>query len=141
MNKNVLLMVDVVSNEKGVEKEIIFQAMEAALASATKKRYSNDEMDVRVVKPRHNSLAVGIDHLGRITAPAVDFCSAPNCDNAIANDRECFRSGQTLVSRPDFRVGQNEIGRGTVLSPAEPRRKCNEDGESCYPCNHRTQPK
>ena len=32
MNKNVLLMVDVVSNEKGVEKEIIFQALEAALA-------------------------------------------------------------------------------------------------------------
>src|SRR5262245_12791926 len=48
MNKNILLMVDVVSNEKGVEKEIIFQALEAALASATKKRYSNDERDVRV---------------------------------------------------------------------------------------------
>jgi N utilization substance protein A len=48
MNKNILLMVDVVSNEKGVEKEIIFQALEAALSSATKKRYSNDEMDVRV---------------------------------------------------------------------------------------------
>jgi transcription termination/antitermination protein NusA len=48
MNKNILLMVDVVSNEKGVEKEIIFQALEAALASATKKRHSNDEMDVRV---------------------------------------------------------------------------------------------
>jgi N utilization substance protein A len=47
MNKNVLLMVDVVSNEKGVEKEIIFQAMEAALASATKKRYG-EETDVRV---------------------------------------------------------------------------------------------
>jgi len=47
MNKNVLLMVDVVSNEKGVEKEIIFQAMEAALASATKKRYG-ENTDVRV---------------------------------------------------------------------------------------------
>ena len=48
MNKNILMMVDAVSNEKGVEKEIIFQALEAALASATKKRYGNDEMDVRV---------------------------------------------------------------------------------------------
>ncbi|MGQ0587702.1 MAG: transcription termination factor NusA [Gammaproteobacteria bacterium] len=47
MNKNILLMVDVVSNEKGVEKEIIFEALEAALASATKKKHSED-YDVRV---------------------------------------------------------------------------------------------
>ena len=47
MNKNILLMVDVVSNEKGVDKETIFLALEAALASATKERYG-DEADVRV---------------------------------------------------------------------------------------------
>ncbi|HUR41374.1 MAG TPA: transcription termination/antitermination protein NusA, partial [Verrucomicrobiae bacterium] len=50
-NKNILLMIDVVSNEKGVEKEIIFQAMEAALASATKKKHS-EEYDVRVAIDR-----------------------------------------------------------------------------------------
>jgi len=47
MNKEILLVVDAVSNEKGVDKEIIFQAIEAALATATKKRYSA-EVDVRV---------------------------------------------------------------------------------------------
>ena len=47
MNKDILTTVDVVSNEKSVSKEIIFDALEAALASATKKRYS-DEIDVRV---------------------------------------------------------------------------------------------
>jgi N utilization substance protein A len=47
MNKEILTTVDVVSNEKSVSKEIIFDALEAALASATKKRYS-DEIDVRV---------------------------------------------------------------------------------------------
>ena len=51
MNKNILLMVDVVSNEKGVEKEIIFQAMEAALASATKKKHG-EHIDVRVAIDR-----------------------------------------------------------------------------------------
>ncbi|MBI2383089.1 MAG: transcription termination/antitermination protein NusA [Gammaproteobacteria bacterium] len=51
MNKNILLMVDVVSNEKGVEKEIIFQALEAALASASKKLYG-EELDVRVTIDR-----------------------------------------------------------------------------------------
>ncbi|MGH8502267.1 MAG: transcription termination factor NusA [Gammaproteobacteria bacterium] len=47
MNKEILLVVDAVSNEKGVEKEIIFDAMEAALASATRKKHGG-EIDVRV---------------------------------------------------------------------------------------------
>lgn len=47
MNKDILLVVDAVSNEKGVNKEVIFEAIEAALASAAKKRYET-EMDVRV---------------------------------------------------------------------------------------------
>ncbi len=51
MSKNVLLVADVVSNEKGVEKDIIFEAIEAALASATKKRYG-ENIDVRVTIDR-----------------------------------------------------------------------------------------
>jgi N utilization substance protein A len=42
MNKEILMVVDVVSNEKGVAKSIIFEAIEAALASATKKRNRED---------------------------------------------------------------------------------------------------
>ena len=51
MNKNILLMVDVVSNEKGVEKDLIFEALEAALASAGKEQYG-DESDLRVAIDR-----------------------------------------------------------------------------------------
>lgn len=47
MNKEILLVVDAVSNEKGVAKEIIFEAMEIALATATKKRHGGD-VDIRV---------------------------------------------------------------------------------------------
>jgi len=47
MNKDILNVVEVVSNEKGVEEEIIFEAIEAALASATRKRYGED-IEVRV---------------------------------------------------------------------------------------------
>ncbi len=47
MNKEILLVVDAVSNEKGVEKDIIFEAVEAALAMATKKSHGG-EVDVRV---------------------------------------------------------------------------------------------
>ena len=47
MNKEILMVVDAVSNEKGVDKEIIFTALEAALASATRKRHG-EGIDVRV---------------------------------------------------------------------------------------------
>jgi len=47
MSKEILLVVEAVSNEKGVMPEIIFEAIEAALASATKKRYRED-IEVRV---------------------------------------------------------------------------------------------
>lgn len=48
MNKEILMVADAVSNEKGIDKEIIFQAIEQALASATKKRYDEDS-DIVVI--------------------------------------------------------------------------------------------
>jgi len=50
-NKEILLVVDAVSNEKGVGKEVIFQAIEAALAMATRKG-NDSEIDARVVIDR-----------------------------------------------------------------------------------------
>src|ERR1700748_847811 len=47
MNKEILMVVDAVSNEKGVDKEVIFEALEAALASATRKKHG-EEWDARV---------------------------------------------------------------------------------------------
>ncbi len=47
MSSEILYVVDAVSNEKGVEKEIIFEAIEAALATATRKKHAKD-IDVRV---------------------------------------------------------------------------------------------
>ena len=50
MDKEILMVVDVVSNEKGIDKEIIFEAIEAALATATRKR--GGEIDARVAIDR-----------------------------------------------------------------------------------------
>ena len=47
MSREILLVVESVSNEKGVPESIIFEALESALATATKKRYS-EESDIRV---------------------------------------------------------------------------------------------
>src|SRR5688572_33153250 len=48
MSKELLLVVDAVANEKGVPREVIFEAIEAALASAAKKRYHDEDVLVRV---------------------------------------------------------------------------------------------
>jgi N utilization substance protein A len=47
MSREVLLLVDALAREKNVEKDIVFAALELALASATKKRFQ-DDADVRV---------------------------------------------------------------------------------------------
>ena len=52
MSKELLMVVDAVANEKGVPKDVIFEAMEAALASAAKKRYAEEEVTVRVAIDR-----------------------------------------------------------------------------------------
>ena len=52
MSREILLLVDALGREKNVEKEIVFGALELALASATKKRFQED-VDVRVAIDRN----------------------------------------------------------------------------------------
>ncbi|MCH8529877.1 MAG: transcription termination factor NusA [Saccharospirillum sp.] len=53
MSKEILLVVDAVANEKGVSREVIFDAMEQALAAAAKKRFDEEgEADIHVVIDR-----------------------------------------------------------------------------------------
>ena len=51
MSREILLLVDALAREKNVEKDIVFAALESALASATKKRI-HDDSDVRVTIDR-----------------------------------------------------------------------------------------
>jgi N utilization substance protein A len=55
MSKEILLVVESVSNEKGVSEDIIFEALEVALATATKKRYP-EEVDIRVAIDKETGL-------------------------------------------------------------------------------------
>src|SRR4029453_5316725 len=52
MNRELLLLVDALAREKNVPKEIVFVALESALASATKKRFPKEEIDARVAIDR-----------------------------------------------------------------------------------------
>lgn len=51
MSREILLLVDALAREKNVEKDVVFAALESALASATKKRI-NDDAEVRVTIDR-----------------------------------------------------------------------------------------
>ncbi|HMV38302.1 transcription termination factor NusA [Plasticicumulans sp.] len=89
MSKEILLVVDAVSNEKGVAKTVIFEAIEAALASAAKKRYAGDP-DVRV-------------EINRKTGEYHTF----RCWEVLADDIE-----------PEFPDRQLPLGRAVELDPA-----------------------
>jgi N utilization substance protein A len=52
MSKEILMVADAVSNEKGVSRDVIFEAIESALATATKKLYDDEEIDCRVAIDR-----------------------------------------------------------------------------------------
>ena len=79
MSKEILLVVDAVSNEKGVSKEVIFGAIEAALASATKKRHAED-IDARV--------SIDRDTGEYETFRRWQVVEVPTAENALAEDDE-----------------------------------------------------
>jgi N utilization substance protein A len=52
MSREILLLVDALAREKNVNRDVVFGALEMALASATKKRFTED-VDVRVAIDRN----------------------------------------------------------------------------------------
>src|SRR3970282_642978 len=52
MSREILLLVDALAREKNVSRDVVFGALEMALASATKKRFTED-VDVRVAVDRN----------------------------------------------------------------------------------------
>ncbi len=53
MNREMLMLVDAISREKSVDRDVVFGAVESALASATKKLYQG-EVDIRVAVDRES---------------------------------------------------------------------------------------
>lgn len=82
MSKEILLVVESVSNEKGIAREVIFQALEQALVAATKKKYDIDEMEVRVAINRKTG---DYDTYRRWTVVADEDHEMPACQDAISD--------------------------------------------------------
>ena len=105
MSKEMLLVVDAVANEKGVSKEVIFDAIEAALASATKKRHEED-IEVRVAIDRETG---EYDTFRRWEV--VEETPEPDEDDDEEEGGYCFPSRQILLeearkTNPDIQLGE-----------------------------------
>ncbi len=52
MSREILLLVDALAREKNVPKDVVFGALELALATATKKLFAEEDVDIRVAVDR-----------------------------------------------------------------------------------------
>ena len=105
MSKEILLVAESVSNEKGVPREAIFDALEQALVAATRKKYNIDEMDVRVVINRKTG---DYDTYRRWTVVADEDHEMPAQQLAISDVEE---RGLKLGNVVEEQIPSIEFGR------------------------------
>jgi N utilization substance protein A len=94
MSKEILLVVDAVSNEKGVAKSVIFEALESALAMATVKR-NNDEILARVAINRDTG---GYETFRR--------WAVLDDEDELESDQYQILHKDALAINPDIEVGE-----------------------------------
>jgi N utilization substance protein A len=95
MSREVLLMVDALAREKNVDKEIVFGALEAALAAATKKKL-HDDVDVRV-------------NIDRVSGNYDSY----RCWEVVADDAEEITPSQIRLS--DAQARDASLGVGDII--------------------------
>ena len=96
-NKEILLVVDVFSNEREIEKEIVFQAMESALEAATIKRHEN-QIKARVVIDRKTG-----DYVTYRRWEVVDHNDAINGDVEFPGSQVLLEVAQD--DNPNIKIG------------------------------------
>ncbi len=84
MSRELLLLVDALAREKNVARDIVFDALEQALASATKRRI-NDEADVRVEIDRDTG---GYEAFRRWLVVADDMVENPELQKGLTEARQ-----------------------------------------------------
>ena len=99
MTKEILLVAEAVSNEKGVSEDIIFEAIELALATATKKRYDEDA-DIEVTIDRETGDYVTVRR----------WLVVPDDEMALLGTQ--FTTEEAIEENPDLKPG--DIHQETV---------------------------
>ena len=94
MSREVLLLVDALAREKNVTREVVFEALENALASAMKKRFEEDA-DIRVIIDRSSGEHEGFRRW--LVVPDEAGLQEPDREELFSDARESF---------PDIEVGE-----------------------------------
>ena len=99
MSKEILLVIEAVSNEKDVPREVIFEAMEAALASATRRKAGGD-IDARVAIDRESGDYVTFRRWEVVEDPGEEGPEAPDRQLALtaAQDVETRWRSQAFLA-------------------------------------------
>jgi len=93
MSKEILLVIEAVSNEKDVPREVIFEAVEAALASATRRKAGGD-IDARVAIDRETGDYVTLRRWEIVEDPGEAGLEAPDRQLVLTVARERYPSAE-----------------------------------------------
>ncbi|MDR2220390.1 MAG: transcription termination factor NusA [Methylobacillus sp.] len=106
MSREILLLVDALAHEKNVEKEVIFTALELALASASKKRFQGDA-DVRVAIDRNSGEYVSFRRWQIVTE---EMLENPAAQIAVGDERAQGLGEGEYIEEPLESVEFGRIG-------------------------------
>lgn len=113
MSREILLLVDALASEKNVSKDVVFSALESALASATKKKMADDEIDVRVEIDRQTGL---YQSFRRWTVVEDDLLEAESREIGLteAQERDPSLEVGSVIEEPMEAVEFGRIGAQTA---------------------------
>jgi N utilization substance protein A len=107
MTREILTVVETVSNEKGVAEEAIFEALEEALVAATKKKYYDDQPEV-AIRVKINRDTGDYETYRFWTVVADEDHEMPACQDAITDvDNDVYQIGSVREEQiPSIEFGR-----------------------------------
>ena len=113
MSREILLLVDALAREKNVNRDVVFGALELALASATKKRFTED-VDVRVAIDRDTGEYQAFRRWRVLPDEAPDWINAQMLSVEEAQDRKPDAKLDDVIEESIENVPFGRIGAQTA---------------------------
>ena len=110
MNGDLLRIVETLHREKDIDKDVIFQGIEAAVASATKKHYGKD-VDITVVVDRETGALTAYEDGNPIDPEELGRIAAQSAKQMMIQK---IREAESDVIFEDFELRKNTIITGQV---------------------------
>jgi N utilization substance protein A len=113
MSREILLLVDALAREKNVNRDVVFGALELALASATKKRFTED-VDVRVAIDRNTGDYEAFRRWHVVPDDTPDWNTAQMLSVEEAQDRKPDAQMDEYLEQPIEKIPFGRIGAQTA---------------------------